>query len=152
MSIFKKKLKFTKQKLLVINFADHMRVIFFYIYLSFLLLCGRNYLYANTHHSPASCNRDLEKKQQVKHRNSNHHSIAIADADIDLDEEFHDTDEFKVGGSDKFSHQKHSFLDSWDSKSSHQFNLNFYSKSFKIFAPFSIHSNPIYIRMGVLRI
>ena len=131
-----------------------MRAIVFYTYLSFLLLWAGNYLYADTHHSPASFTftQNLEKKQQVKQRSANHHTVAIEYADIDLDEEFHSTAEFNVSGSNKFLDQKHRFLDSWKSKSSHQFNLNFYSKSFKIFAPFSVHSNPIYIRMGVLRI
>jgi hypothetical protein len=43
-------------------------------------------------------------------------------------------------------------LDSWYLTFSHKFLFKDFSNYFKIFAPFSVHSNPIYLRIGVFRI
>ena len=138
----------------VIKFADNMKLIVYYIYLSFLLLFGGNYLYANTHHSTVnfSLNQNLEKKEKVKHKNSRNHNILKEIADIEVDEEFHTSDEQNDYGSNKLLAVKQSFLESWYLTFSHKFLFKDFSNNFKIFAPFSVHSNPIYLIIGVFRI
>jgi hypothetical protein len=131
-----------------------MRAISYYIYLSFLLLCGGNHLYANTHHTPASFSftQNLEKKEQVKHKNSRHHNVLKESADIEVDEEFHTNDEHNDNGANKLLTGRQSLLDSWYLTFSHKSLFKDFSNYFKIFAPFSVHSNPIYLRIGVFRI
>jgi hypothetical protein len=126
-----------------------MRAVILNIYLSFLLLCGGNHLYAATHHSSAShyFAQNLEKKQQVKHRNSNHHSSLEESDDVDSDEEFHidgDINGLFAGNLPLTSR--------WYLAFSAPLILKDYSKSIKIFAPFCGQSNPIYITQSVLRI
>lgn len=131
-----------------------MKAINYYIYLSFLLLCGVNHLYADTHHSPASFtfNQNLEKEQQVKHTNSNHGSLIIESADVDLDEEFHTSDEHDNFGSNKLLAVNHSLVDSWYLAFSDTFVFKDCSQNNKIFSPNCGYSEPIYLRIGVLRI
>ena len=131
-----------------------MRAISYYIYLSFLLLCGGNYLYADTHHSPASFsfNQNIGKEQQVKHRNSNHRNAVIESTDVDLDEEFHTSDEHNNFGSNKLLAVNHSLVDSWYLTFSNTFLFKDCSQNNKIFSPNCDYSDPIYLRIGVLRI
>ena len=140
--------------MLVHNFANDMRVLIFYIYLSFLLLFGGNYLYAERHHSSTnySLTQNLEKKQQVKHRNSNHHSSLTESDDLDLDEEFQTSDKLNEGGMNKLVAGKQSLSISWYLTFSSPLVFKDYSKNIKIFLPLCGQSNPIYITQSVLRI
>jgi hypothetical protein len=151
---FKKKLKFTKPKWLIITFADNMRAVILYLYLSCLLLCGGNDLFAASHHSATnfSFTQHLEKKQLVKHRNSNHHSSLTESDDIDSDEEFHSSDELQVDNINKLFTAKLPLQKSWFLAFSAPLILKDYSKSLQIFSPFCGQSNPIYITQSVLRI
>ena len=140
--------------MLVLTFADHMRLIIFYTYLGFLLFGGGNYLYAETHQSPTgfSFNHNLEKKQQIKNRNTNQRSLLIECDDNDLDEEFHISDERNDGTMNKFLAGKQSLLTSWYLSFSSPKVYKDYSKKIKIFSPFCGQSNPIYITLNVLRV
>ena len=131
-----------------------MRAVIFYIHLSFLLLCGGNNLYAATHPSSTSFSftEHLEKKQLVKHRNSNHHSSLTESDDVDSDEEFQSSDELHDGGLNKILARNQSLSSSWYLAFSTPLILKDYSKSIKIFSPFCGQSNPIYITQSVLRI
>lgn len=127
-----------------------MRAIGYYIFLSFLLLCGGNHLYADMHQASNhfSFSQNKEVKQQVKHKNSRHHGTLKESADIEVDEEFHTSDEHNDTGTNKFLAEKQSLYLTF----SRQIIFKDYSKKNKFFAPFSIHSNPIYLRIGVFRI
>jgi hypothetical protein len=127
-----------------------MRAIGYYIYLSFLLLCGGNHLYADTHQAAThfSFSQNKEVKQQVKHKNSRHHGSLKESADIEVDEEFHTSDEHNDTGVNKILAEKHSLYLTF----SRQIIFKDYSNNFTIYAPFSVHSNPIYLRIGVFRI
>lgn len=131
-----------------------MRAVILYLHLSFLLLCGGNHLYAATHNSSTSYSfaQKFEKKQQVKHRNSNHHNLLIESDGDDLDEELHTSDDFKAGSMNKLLAEKASLSNSWYLTFSGPLILKDYSNCIKIFSPFCGQSNPIYITQRVLRI
>jgi hypothetical protein len=131
-----------------------MRVIVNFICLCFFLLGGGQYLHANTQ-SNTICDSpswNFVKKQQVKLRTAEPGSVLIEDADVDLDEEFHRGDDLNNGGGNKFFAVKHSLLDSWYLTFSSKFVFKDYSKQFEVFTPNCGYSNPIYLRIGVLRI
>ncbi|PVX47398.1 hypothetical protein C8C85_3339 [Flavobacterium sp. 103] len=131
-----------------------MRVIINFICLCIFLLGGGQHLHADTH-PIAICDSpswDFVKKQQVKLRTAEPGSVLIEDADVDLDEEFHRSDDLKNGGANKILAAKHSLLDSWYLTFSNEFIFKDYSKQFENFASNCAHSNPIYLRIGVLRI
>lgn len=130
-----------------------MRAIVYYIYLSFLLLSGGNYLYGNIQDSAKSPSFVQKQgvKQQVKHKNSKHHSVLKESSDIELDEEFHLSDEHN-NGENKILFNKQSLLDSWYLTFFRQNIFKDYSNNSKIVTPFGVHSNPIYLIIGVFRI
>lgn len=127
-----------------------MRTVVFYLYISlFLLLCGGNNTYATVHRSEKkpSFAQNLEVKQLVKHKNSKHHSTLKESSDIELDEEYHTSDDHNDTISNKFLVEKQSLFLTFSSQ-----NLfKDCSNNFKNFAP-SVHSNPIYLRIGVFRL
>jgi hypothetical protein len=131
-----------------------MRVIINFICLCIFLLGGGQHLHADTHPSGISDSPswDFVKKQQVKLRTAEPDSVLIEDADVDLDEEFHRGDDLNKDIANKILAVKHSLLDSWYLTFSDEFIFKDYSKQFENFAPNCAHSNPIYIRIGVLRI
>jgi hypothetical protein len=131
-----------------------MKANVFYIFLSFFLLGGGSYLHAETlpDHIGYSFSNNLVKKEQVKHKNSNRKSVVIEEADIDLDEEFHNVDEYKIGGDTKFLVPTNNFLQSWYLNLSNHYLLNSNSKCTKTLVPFRGQSNRIYITQSVLRI
>jgi hypothetical protein len=131
-----------------------MRAVILNIYLSFLLLWGGNHLYAATHHRSTSHSfaQNLEKKQQVKHRNSNHHSSLEESDDVDSDEEFHSSDELHDGGMNDLFAGNLPLSSRWYLAFSTPLILKDCSNSIKIFSPFCGQSNPIYITQSVLRI
>ena len=145
----KKKLKLAYCWNFVIKFADNMRTVVFYLYISLLLLCGGNNTYATVHHSEkkSSFAQNFGVKQLVKHKNSKHHSTLKESSDIEFDEEYHTSDDHNDPISNKFLAEKQSLFLTFSSQ-----NLfKDYSNNFKIFAP-SVHSNPIYLRIGVFRL
>lgn len=130
-----------------------MRAISYYIYLSFLLLCGGNHLYAVTHQASTHFyfSQNQEIKQKVKHKNSRHRNELKESACINLYEEFHKSDEHNLDAN-KFLARKQSFLHSWYLTFSRQILFKDYSHNFTIYTPFSVHSNPIYLIIGVFRL
>jgi hypothetical protein len=131
-----------------------MRVIVNFICLCIFLLGGGQLLHADTHpigicDSPSW---DFVKKQQVKVRTADPGSILIEDADVDSDEEFHRGDDLNKTNANKILAVKHTLLDGWYLTFSDEFIFKDYSKQFEDFAPAYGQSNPIYLRIGVLRI
>ena len=140
--------------MLVINFANHMKVVVFYISLIFLLFCGGNYLWEYNHHSPTNFGftQSLDKKQQLNNRNLNQHNLLIESDGVDLDEESHTSEELNDGTKNKYISGKQSLLNSWYlAYFSAEVFKNYY-KGIKIFRLFFGQSNPIYITLSVLRI
>ncbi|PZX94526.1 hypothetical protein DOS84_02930 [Flavobacterium aquariorum] len=131
-----------------------MRVIINFICLCILLLGGGQHLHADTHPNGIcdSPSWDFVKKQHVKLRTAEPGSVLIEDADTDLDEEFHSSDNLNKSGANKTVTVKHNLLDGWYLTFSNEFIFKDYSKQFENFAPNCAHSNPIYLRIGVLRI
>ena len=131
-----------------------MRVIVKLICLCIFLLGGGQLLHADTHPGTIcdSPSWNFVKKQQVKLRTAEPGSVLIEDADVDLDEEFHRSDDLKNGNGNKTLAVKHSLLDSWYLIFSSTFIYKDYSKQLEIFTPNCGDSNPIYLRIGVLRI
>ena len=131
-----------------------MKANVFYIYLSLLLLLGGNYLYADTHHNPSSLslNQNLQKNNQFKHLNSGHYSVLKESFDIEVDEEFHTNDELNDNGANNSLTVKQNGLESWYLTFFRTNLFKDYSNNFKIDASFSVHSNPIYLIIGVFRI
>jgi hypothetical protein len=131
-----------------------MRVILNFIGLCIFLLGGGQYLHADTH-SSAMCDSsswNFVKKQQIKVRTAEPGSVLIEDADTDLEEEFHRGDDLNKDDANKFFTLKHGLLDGLYLTFSNEFIYKDYSKQFENFAPNCGHSNPIYLRIGVLRI
>ncbi|WP_255557962.1 hypothetical protein [Flavobacterium taihuense] len=131
-----------------------MRVIINFICLCVFLLGGGQYLHAAAHPGTISDSPswNFVKKQHVKLRTAEPGSVLIEDADVDLDEEFHRSDDLKNGGANKTLAVKHSLLDHWYLTFSSTFIFKDYSKLLEIFTPNCGYSNPIYLRIGVLRI
>lgn len=71
---------------------------------------------------------------------------------MDLDEEFHSSDDLNNGRANKIIAVKHSLIDSWYLTFSSTFTFKDCSKQIEFFAPNFGDSNPIYLRIGVLRI
>ena len=131
-----------------------MRTIINFICLCIFLLGGGQHLHASTHANGIfdSPSWDFVKKQQVKVKTAEPSSVLIEDADLDLDEEFHSSDDLKNGSSNKILEVRDSLLDSWYLTFSSRFLFKDCSKNNKIFSPVCGYSNPIYLRIGVLRI
>ena len=131
-----------------------MRVIVNFICLCIFLLGGGQYLHADTQ-SNAICNSpswDFIKKQQVKVKTAEPGTVLIEEADVDLDEEFHSSDDLNKTSSNKILSVNHSLLDSWYLTFSSTFIFKDCSKNNIIFAANCDYSNPIYLRIGILRI
>jgi hypothetical protein len=130
-----------------------MRAIVNFIGLCIFLLGGGLHLHAETRSICISDSPswDFVKKQQVKVRTADSGSVLIEDADIDLDEEFHSGDDLNKGENKIFA-VKHNLLDGLYLAFSNEIIYKDYSQQFKNFAPNCGHSNPIYLRIGVLRI
>ena len=131
-----------------------MKANIYYIFLIFLLPLGGNHLFANTHQSATSFSfsKDGAKRQQVKHKNSNHHSTINVIIDVDFDEEFHTNENRKDVNSNNLLANTKGFLNNWYLTLSDPFLFKNYSNNFKTLASFSIHSNPIYLIIRDFRI
>ena len=131
-----------------------MRAILNFICLCIFLLGGGQHLHAETLSidSSDSPSWNLVKKQQIKVKTAEPGSILIEEADVDSDEEFHRGDDLNKGDANKFLAVKNSFLDGWYLSFSNDFIYKDFSKQIENFAPNCGHSNPIYLRIGVLRI
>ncbi len=127
-----------------------MRAIVNLMSLCFLLLCGGQHLYANTHKGPITASHTLEKKHSVKVSNQDSGNSIIEDAD--LDDEFHSSDDLQDGNTGKFLAAKQNVLGNWYLQFSSALIFKVSKKHNTVIAsPFS-YSNPIYLRLGVLRI
>jgi hypothetical protein len=131
-----------------------MRAIINFICLCIFLLGGEQLLHAETHPVGicASPSWDFVKKQQVKLKTAEPGNILIEDADVDLDEEFHRGDDLNKSNDNKILAVKHTLLDGLYLAFPNEFIFKDYSRQFVNFAPNCGHSNPIYLRIGVLRI
>lgn len=131
-----------------------MRAIINFIFLCIFLLGGGQHLHADTHVNTISDypSFDFVKKQQVKVKTAEPGSILIEEADVDFDEESHSSDDLNNGSASKLLAVKHSLLDNWYLTFSNESVYKHYSKDFENFAPNFGQSNPIYLRIGVLRI
>ena len=100
-----------------------MRAIVYYISLIFLLLCGGNYVYANTNQSSGtfSCSKNSFEKQHLKHKGSKHHDESIQSSDMELDEEFHLEDDLDCTNSNAILVNNQNLLNSWYITFSNQF-------------------------------
>lgn len=131
-----------------------MRVIVNFIGLCLFLLVGGQHLHADTHSIAISDfpSFNLVKKEQIKLKTAEPGSVLIEEVGVDLDEEFHTSDDLNKGGANKLITVKHSLLDNWYLTFSNKFDYRDNSKSNTIFIPNCGYSNPIYLRIGVLRI
>lgn len=131
-----------------------MRIILKFIGLCLFLLIGGQYLHADTHSSAISDTPSWSfvKKNQIKLKTAEPGNVLIEDADLDLDEEFHSSDDLNKASANKILELKHSLLDSWYLTFSSTFVFKDCSKKHQIFSPNCGDSNPIYLRIGVLRI
>ena len=134
-------------------FRVQMRAIVNFIWLCIFLLGGQ-LLHADTHSNGIfdSPSWDFVKKQQVKVRTADPGSVLIEDADVDSDEEFHRGDDLNKANANKTLTVKHNSFDGWYLTFSNELIFKDYSKQFENFAPTCGQSNPIYLRIGVLRI
>lgn len=125
-----------------------------FTFLSLLLLSGGNILYASTHQRIKSFSivQKLEKKELVKHKNSNHHNSFNVSADAELDEEFHINNDFNDLGAYKDLAINQKFFSNWYLAYSNLFVLKDKANTTKSVFSFIDFSNPIYLKIGVLRI
>lgn len=150
-----KKLKLKYHWHIVINFADHMRLIVFYGYLCLFLLAGRNTVYANPFQAKSnfSFTPTFPQTPQIKFYNPIKTTVLIQSDNINLDEEFHNNDDNHNGGViNKLESKKYNFSYQLCLKGFAQITSKEYVQRIKIFTPFCGYSNPIYIRQQVLRI
>jgi hypothetical protein len=135
-------------------FRTQMRAIVNFIFLCIFLLGGGLHLHAEIHAIAISDSPswDFVKKQQIKVKTAEPGNLLIEDADVDLEEEFHRGDDFNQGDANKTIAVKHSLLDGWYLTFSNEFIFKDYSKQIVNYEPFKGCSDPIYLRIGVLRI
>jgi hypothetical protein len=131
-----------------------MKANIYYIFLIFVLPLGGNYLFANTHHNALSSyfSKYGVKHEQVKHKNSNHRSILNVIIDIDFDEEFHTDENPDEGIPNSLLANTKGFFTNCYLPFSGGCRYKNYFNNFKTFTLFSVHSNPIYLIIGVFRI
>jgi hypothetical protein len=136
------------------KFAKNMKANIYYLFLIFVLPLGGTYLFANTHHNAPSSDFSKYgvKHEQVKHKNSNHHSVLSVIIDIDFDEEFHTNENPDEGNSNNLLANTKGFFTNWYLTLSGSYLYKSYSNNFKTFTLFSVNSNPIYLIIGVFRI
>jgi hypothetical protein len=131
-----------------------MKANIYYIFLILLLSVGGNHLFANSHKSATNSSfyKNGAKHQQVKHKNSKHQSIVNVLIAFDFEEEYHSNENQKDGDSSNLLANTKGFFNNWYLTFSEPFLFKNYSNNFKIFEPFSVHSNPIYLIIGDFRI
>ncbi|MGQ7944431.1 hypothetical protein [Flavobacterium sp. WC2509] len=123
-------------------------------YLFFLLIGGGQYMHATT--SPKfiiaeSPSFDLIKNHQVKVKKAEAGNVLIEEADTDLDEELH-SENLNKGNSNKGLVANKNVLANMYLTISNQLHYKDNSKQFSFFAPYYGRYNPIYLKIGVLRI
>jgi len=133
-----------------------MRIVLFFLYSSFHLLCGGTSLHAPTTQARTTdanfANLSLNNCQ-FNLPNLNRQSILIEYADLGLDDEYSSGDDSNDGKSDpKFFNGKYNLLHTLYSTNSQLLFLNYFHKSSKIDSFFSAYATPIYLLQGVLRI
>lgn len=131
-----------------------MRAIINTIWICFFLLVGGQDLHADT---SACAINDFSsftffKNEQVKLKKAEPCSFLIEELSVDLDEEFHSSDDLKADNSNKFIVTKNGLLDNWFLTISNTLLLKVSTKQFESLIPNCGYSNPIYLRIGVLRI
>jgi hypothetical protein len=131
-----------------------MKATFFYILSSILLLFGGIHLFAETQNiSPNQLfSENIQKKAHLKHKNSNRSTVEIQFAAIGLEEDFHSEDNKNTLDRNKITTAKSSFLNSSYVSFFGGFIFKEYSKLHTLAQTSIVSSNPIYLRIGVLRI
>lgn len=130
-----------------------MRVITFFLFLSFLLLFGKEYSYASENQGKKNHNlfQNSLKKEQVKTVNENHFFTLIEDSDVDIEEECHTSAGDREQNENSFFVGKYSLVDTLYYLPSKKFTLIRYCSIIKINS-FTGSSCPLYLIQRVLRI
>jgi predicted alpha/beta superfamily hydrolase len=131
-----------------------MKANIYYIFLVFLLIIGGNYLFANRYQGASSSSfyKNGVKLQQVKHKKSNHQSTINVVIYVDFEEEFPSNENHQDRDSNNVLANTKGFLNNWYLSFSDSFLFKNYCNNFKNSAPFSVHSNPIYLIIEDFRI
>lgn len=131
-----------------------MRVISFFLFLSFLLLGGREYSYASENQGKKGCDsfQTFIKKARIKTVNENHSLTLIEDTDVDIEEECHTSTGDREQNESSFFVGKYSLLHTLYYSPSKKFTLSCYCNRIKTI-PFIIGSScPLYLSIRFLRI
>lgn len=131
-----------------------MKMILNFIGLCFFLLVGGQHLHADTHSITFSDfpSFNFVKKEQIKVKTAEPGSVLIEEVGVDLDEEFHSSDNLKKSDANKFLAVKNSLWGNRYLAQSNTLIFKDYSKNNKIFTANCGYSEPIYLRIGILRI
>nr|WP_315223834.1 hypothetical protein [uncultured Flavobacterium sp.] len=129
------------------------RIVVFFVYFSFLLFCGGQYLNASIHPNKDFYSHHFGKKHHVKISTQEAGSSIIEEADLDLEEEFLNKDDVTNKTTREFFVVKYNSPEKWFPTFSPSFCLNDdYYKRLQFSLPYSGKTNPIYITQRVLRI
>lgn len=131
-----------------------MRVITFFLFLSFLLLGDKEYSYASENQVKKGYDsfQNFLKKGQIKTVNENHSLTLIEDTDVDIEEECHTSTGDREQNGNLFFVGKYSLLHTLYYSPSKKFTLSCYCNRIKTI-PFLIQNScPLYLTQRVLRI
>lgn len=132
-----------------------MRIITFFIFLSFLLLGCKEYSYGSVHQSKNSYNsffQSFSQKRQIKSINEDHSIILIEDTDVDLEDEYVAANCVKGSNGTHFFIGKYILHNTLYSIHCRKFTSNYCDNRFKTLPHLSGNTCPIYITQRVLRI
>ncbi|RAR72800.1 hypothetical protein [Flavobacterium aciduliphilum] len=132
-----------------------MRIITFFLFLSFLLLGGgKEYSYASENQSKKGCEsfQDFLKKGQIKTVNENHSFTLIEDTDIDIEEECHTSSGDREQNLNSFFSGKYELFYLRYYLLSKKITLSYYRNRIKVILLIIECSCPLYLTQRVLRI
>jgi len=131
-----------------------MRLVTILIYLSFLLLGGKDYAAVglNEGKSNSTSNQCFIENRQIKLADEDHTITIIEDLGIDVEEEFHSGGSLKNTTESNFFVGKYNLVNTLYPSQAHSIALNNFFNSYKIYLPSTGNSCPIYIFQQVFRI
>ncbi|WP_395067364.1 hypothetical protein [Flavobacterium sp.] len=131
-----------------------MRLVTILIYMSFLLLGGKDYAAVgiNNCNTKSTPYQSFIENKQIKLADEDHTIIIIEDLGLDVEEEFHNAGNLKNATENNFFLGKYNLVNTLYPSHAHSIALNNFFNSYKIFLPLSGNSCPIYITQQVLRI
>jgi len=132
-----------------------MRIVVFFAYLCFHLLCGGSSLYAPSTHTDFSDSLKTNyfiKNHQLNLPNLDHERPLIEYVDLDIDEEYTSGDDSNIRTAHKFLLGKYNLIHNLYSTNSRLLFLNYFQKPIKTLTCFCGLTSPIYILQSVLRI